>query len=292
MSASETRQPQRIAPESGVIPDAVLQLTALLVLLRPLEVWWATAPVVATAVACLAVRRWRRHAAPWLMLSAAIGAAIVATWPAADNHIYLLAYWCLAIGLAQTSRSAAVTLRESARWLVAGAFVFAVLWKGVLSADYLDGRFFRVTLLTDDRLSGLARLAGGLSGDDLEAVRAHLRPLPEGAELLDDDWTGEPPRLRALALGLTWGGLALEAGIALLFLLPASGRGTVARHGLLVLFCLTTYAVAPVAGFGCLLAVMGLAQCVRRDRAIRGAYVVAYALVVVYSEVPWALLLL
>ena len=57
---------------------------------------------------------------------------------------------------------------------------------------------------------------------------------------------------------------------------------------LLLVFCVTTYALAPVAGFGWLLAVMGLAQCHPNQRMLRGAYVAVFVLILLYSEIPWA----
>ena len=53
-----------------------------------------------------------------------------------------------------------------------------------------------------------------------------------------------------------------------------------------------TYAFAPVAGFGWLLLVMGAAQTDAGERWLRRAYVVAFLVVLFYSEVPWAGLLL
>ena len=56
---------------------------------------------------------------------------------------------------------------------------------------------------------------------------------------------------------------------------------------MLLAFCFTTYALAPVAGFGWLLATMGLAQCRPRQRVLRGAYVAVFILILMYAEVPW-----
>ena len=59
---------------------------------------------------------------------------------------------------------------------------------------------------------------------------------------------------------------------------PGEGRwlgdviGQLARHAALMLFCITTYALAPVAGLGWLIATMGLAQCWWDQRALRAAY--------------------
>ena len=65
----------------------------------------------------------------------------------------------------------------------------------------------------------------------------------------------------------------------------------IARHALLLAFCVTTYALAPVAGFGWLIATMGLAQCRPRQRPLAGAYVAVFILILLYSEVPWAAVL-
>ena len=209
----------------------------------------------------------------------------------ADNHIYLLAYWCLAIGLALSGAASAATLSRSSRWLIGASFAMAVLWKAVLSPDYTDGRFFRVTLLTDERFADASLVFGGLSRDQMATNRTFLEPLPEGAELLDPPPFIEPPRLRAFAATATWGGLLLETLVALAFLLPVRGRLELSRHAALLAFCVATYALAPVAGFGWLLATMGLAHCRPSQRALRGAYLAVFVLILLYTEFPWTAVL-
>ena len=271
--------------------DSVLTLTAILLLLRPLDVWWLAPFVLAAACLSLTVRAVRRAPLTWILIATLVGARVVAVWPLSDNHIYLLAYWCLAIGLALSTGASAATLSASSRWLLAAAFVMAVVWKAVLSPDYTDGRFFRVTLLTDERFADAALMFGGLSRDQMAQNRAFLEPLPEGAALLHPPAFVEPPRLRAFARIATWGGLFLEAVIATAFLLPAGKWGELTRHASLLTFCLTTYALAPVAGFGWLLASMGLAH-VRTDQHwLRGAYLAVFILILLYAEFPWAGLL-
>jgi hypothetical protein len=272
--------------EDGVA-DPVLTLTAIVLLLRPLDVWWVAAFVVPAACLSLLSRTVRRAPLTWILVALFVGARIVALWPLSDNHIYLLAYWCLAIGLALSSTAPAATLSASSRWLLAGAFGMAILWKAVLSPDYVDGRFFRVTLLTDQRFADAALVFGGLSRDQMAQNRAFLDPLPNGAELLWPPPFVEPPRLRAFAAIATWSGLILEGLIALTCLIPLR-RLDIARHVLLLAFCVTTYALAPVAGFGWLIATMGLAQCRPRQRLLLGAYVAVFILILMYSEVPWA----
>jgi len=161
-----------------------------------------------------------------------------------------------------------------------------------LSPDFLDQRFFRVTLLTDPRFGFVAQLIGGLSADELEANRTALAPLPHGAELLDSPEIHEPARLRAFAAIATWGVLVLEAAVSLLMLVPVSDRLALLRHGVLLVFCGVTYAFAPVAGFGWLLLAMGLAQLGSRQAWLERVYVVAFLVVVFYDELPWAEVLL
>ncbi len=278
----------RPADDADGVPDSVLTLTAIILLLRPLDVWWVAPFVLAAACLSLILRPVRRAPLTWVVVAVLVAIRIVYVWPLSDNHIYLLAYWCLAMGLALSGPIPAATLSASSRWLLGAAFAMAVLWKAVLSPDYVDGRFFRVTLLTDERFADASLVFGGLSRDQMAVNRKFLEPLPEGAELLEPPAFVEPPRLRAFSAIATWGGLALEALVALLSLIPAEGRIQLARHASLLLFCATTYALAPVAGFGWLLATMGLAQCRPGQRTLRGAYVAVFILILLYSEIPWA----
>ena len=253
--------------------ELALRLTAVELLLRPLG-GPATRPA-ALGLAALAVLfpRILRAPATWLALSGLVALSIALDWPVPDNHIYLIGYWCLAAGLALGARNPAATLSQSGRLLLGGAFLFATLWKGILSPDYVDGRFFRVTLLTDERFSDLVTLTTGMSRDTIEANRRALTPLPGGAVAADPPVVEQPAAFRALAASLTWGGLLLEGALALAFLSPTWPGVSLARHALLLAFCGVTYAVAPVAGFGWLLLAMGVSLCGPGDTWLRRAYV-------------------
>src|SRR5262245_40651261 len=236
-----------------------LRLTSLALLLRPMGPGIVRASLLAAAAAALLYPRMLVLSLTWYAMAALVALRIAADWPLADNHIYLLAAWCLALGLALGSGDPWRVIGTSSRLLVGIAFAMAVLWKGVLSPDYVDGRFFRVTLLTDDRLAGTARLLGGLTRADIAANREALRAVPEGAELLDPPAVIEPPAFRRLATSLTWGALVSEALVALAFLAPLAGSGRRVRHAVLLSFCAMTYAIAPVAGFGWILLAIGAA---------------------------------
>jgi hypothetical protein len=269
-----------------------LRLTAITLLLRPMGPWSVKPVILAAAALVLLSPRALRTPAMWAVIATFVAVRIADDWPLADNHIYLLAYWVLSIALALRATDTAAAISSASRWLLGLAFAFAVLWKVFLSPDFVDGRFFRVTLLTDPRFAEAAMLIGGLSADQLEANRAALAPLPEGAALADPAAVIETPRLRALALTATWGIIALEALLAAVMFAPVRRVPAAARHGSLLVFCLVTYAFAPVAGFGWLLVSMGAAQTTAPETWMRRAYVAAFLVLLVYSEVPWAGLLL
>jgi hypothetical protein len=267
-----------------------LQLTLVVLMLRPQGQGVLRAAILVVAGAGLVIPALTVSARTWLLLAALIGARIAADWPLADNHIYLLAYWCLGVGLAlwydasaSSSEGWACALQSTSRLLVGSAFACAVVWKALLAPDYLDGRFFRVTLSTDDRLAPVA-FAAGLSEAQLDANRDALQPLPAGVEVLDGPVLVEPPRFRQVAAAFTWGGVALEALVAVAFLLPVARRWPSLRHILLLTFCVATYAFAPVAGFGWLLIVLGLADCGPDERRLRFAYAATFALILCYAE--------
>jgi hypothetical protein len=272
--------------------DTALRLTAIALLLRPMEPWFARPVILGAAALALIAPRALRSSTLWVAVAIAIAIRIGDDWPLADNHIYLLGYWLLAVALSLRASDALATLAVTSRRLVGLAFAFAVLWKAVLSPDFVDGRFFRVTLLTDPRFGAVAQLIGGLSREELDANRQALALLPEGAELLDAPMVHEPARLRMLATASTFGILALEAALALFMLAPAARTSVRWRHAALLLFCGITYAFAPVAGFGWLLLVMGLAQIEPRQIWFGRAYIAAFVVVIFYDELPWADLML
>lgn len=225
------------------------------------------AVMVAVAVVCLvALPRPALLRSPWLWaaLFAAVGARQLVTWHTIDDHVVVTTYWCGAIAVALRARDAMATLALSARLLVGTLFAFAAGWK-LFSGQFLDGTFFRYTLLFDDRFEVVARTVGGttdaMRGSNVAAVNQLLAG-GGGGEVVLREGAGAP----ALALVFTWWGLLIELAVAAAFLLPlARGHGRHlhlhrARHATLATFAATTYAVVPVGGFGALLLVLGASQ--------------------------------
>jgi hypothetical protein len=250
--------------------------------------WYVRPAILALAAVSLTSSRMLRRAEMWFALAALVACRIAADWPLADNHIYLLGYWCLAAALGLRATQPPAVLATSARHLIGLAFACAVVWKLMLSPDFTDGRFFRVTLLSDPRFVTAAQWIGGLSNTEVEANQRALEPLPEGAERLEPLPVAAPIRLQRFATIATWGVVLLEAAVGVLMLAPSGARVEWARHAALLVFCLTTYAFAPVAGFGWLLLVMGTAQIKLQEAWLRHVYVAAFVVVLFYSEVPWS----
>lgn len=288
----ERTEPPRGSDDALVIANLdvvalTLRLTVLALVLRPVGDWVLRPFILGLAGSALIFPRLLLNPKLWGALTVLTGFRVAVEWQLADNHAYLLCYWCLAVTLALVSRDPRACLALNGRLLIGGAFAFATLWK-LLSPDYLDGRFFRVTLLTDPRFSGFTQLAGGLAPEQFEALSAFVRQHIDGPSLDLLQPPVEPERFRWLAWMLTWWTVGIEGITAAAFLWPVDRGMSRLRHSLLIAFCATTYAVATVAGFGWLLVAMGVAQCDVRHRLLLACYLLAFGLILLYRDLPWA----
>ncbi len=260
-----------------------VRVTLLLLLLNPGLGWSERVPVLILAGAGLLAPGLASRPGLWLALCVATGWRVVQGWPLSDNHDYLTSLWCLALATCLVAETPRPALATTARWMLGLTFLFATLWKGVLSPDFVDGTFFRVTLLEDDRFTNFAIVVGGMSDALFDANDEALARHAEGVPW-DESGFVEPTAGRRAAGLLTAYTLAIEGGLAVAFLWPGGAR---IRDALLVLFAVSTFSVASVAGFGWLLMALGIAQCDER-LAPRLAYLGAFFLILVYEWVPWS----
>lgn len=271
--------------------DLALRLLLVALLLAPVGDRWLRPLLVGLAALGLLAPGALRSTGLWLALAALAGLRVVLDWPMSDNHAYLLAYWCLAAALATGSSDRGRALAWNGRWLIGLTFAFATLWKVALSPDFLDGRFFRVTLLDDDRMEAFTRLAGGLDDETFWSLRELVREHGDGVFVPWAVMPEETEPFRALAAVLTGATLLLEGALAAVFLLPRPALLVPLRHALLLLFCAGTYVLAPVAGFGWLLLSMGVAQSDPAWRRLRLAYLAVFGFVLLVTRWPWLRLL-
>ena len=266
------------------VVNLALRLTLLDLLLRPIGDWFFRPAILGLATLGVVLPGQLRRPCLWIVLAILTMLRVVLGWPMADNHAYLLSYWCLAVALALSSRDPRACLALNARLLVGLAFACATLWKVVLSPDYLDGRFFRVLLLTDRRFESFTQIVGGVTPELLDSLRAFVTQHVDGQFFAGPDAPQEPARFLWLTYGMTWWTILLEGATAVTFLWPF-GRGMAQwRNAVLLLFCATTYAVAPVEGFGWLLIAMGVAQCDPTWRKTLLLYLVAFLLILFYRD--------
>lgn len=232
--------------------------------------------------------RWLRSAWPWLAMAAVLGWTQLQEWWLVDDHPVATTYWLAALGISRFGSRPDAVLAHTARLLLAALFALAFGWK-LLSGQYLSGDFFEYTLVRDPRFERVAVLVGGTDGDALEQDRLAIAELTSAAtagELIEID-TG--PRVRSLALAFTWFGLLLEGAVAGAFLAPLRGRWQLLRPATLIAFCLTTYAIVPVAGFALLLLTMGMAHA--RLPWVRRAHVGAGIVILVWDAFLVAVIL-
>ncbi len=143
--------------------ELALRLTLLDLLLRPIGYWEIRPFVLSLTVLAFLFSNQVRNPVIRLALTLLAGIRVILDWPLSDNHAYLLCYWCLAISLSLISKNGENCLKLNGRILIGLAFAFAVLWKLALSPDYVDGRFFKITMLTDHRFESFTQLIGALT---------------------------------------------------------------------------------------------------------------------------------
>jgi hypothetical protein len=281
--------PRAFLRELDVAPraDLAMRLTLLALLWKPVGQAWTRPSIALLAGIGLLFAAPRRSPLFWAALLALAVWRVGSAWPLGDNHSFLLCYWLLAIALATRARDADAVLAWNGRALVGLVFAFATLWKVVLSPDYLDGRFFGVTLLDDERLEAATRLAADLDESELARLRALVREHVDGVRAPGRDDPALPPRFVAVSELLTFSLVALELAVAVVFLAPARLGLARARDPVLLVFTGTVYALAPVEGFGWLLLSMGVAQSESGHSRTRRAYAAVFAIVLVATRWPW-----
>ncbi len=264
-------------------------LTVLLTLFFPFEAWYFQ--IAAQLLAIVYVLHRPAAASPlyWYVLVLLGSFAIIEHWHPVDNHKYLLAYWLWGLMVAaffagEDDRD--LILRRTARFMICLIMLGAVFQK-TLSGSYLESTMFELILLTDPRFDGLMAVLGvdrhdlALSQALYNDLRAPVPVIAEGAAVLPADG-----RLKFIALAFTWLDYAIQVVVGVLFLLPGQRMERWA-HLSLVVFILFIYFVAPVLGFGWLIAVLGMTLAHGRFPRFALAYLASFIVLTSY-QIPWS----
>lgn len=268
--------------------ELAAKLTCLTLLLAPVGDWSVRPFTLALATAGLLLPGLWRWSPLWFALALLTALRFWADWPLADNHAYLLSYWCLALGLATWKQDPGIAAL-SARLLIGLTFALAAAQKWT-SPDFVNGVFFQVTFLLDERFEDFVVLLSSVTYEQIDLARDYLEADYRGGAPTDGLPFELPPSFMLLVWLSTAWNLFEQTLVAVTFLAPPDSRLGRLRDVALLLFCYTIYAVAPVVSFGWLLLAMGVAQA-RPGTRLRVAYLAAFAVLMFYIEVPWARLL-
>jgi hypothetical protein len=147
----------------------------------------------------------------------------------------------------------------------------------------MDGRFFRIAMITDYRFEWFTQIAGGLTAVEFEHLKWFVSQHVDGQiPFSGSEIPAQSARFVKVSQFLTYWTVFVESAVALLFLVPGERGLSRFRDFFLVLFCVTTYSVATVEGFGWLLIAMGVSQCGERKNAQRLLYIAAFLLIIFY----------
>lgn len=222
---------------------------------------------------------------PWLWGSVAIlhFAWILSAYHEADNHHYLIGYWCIALAVAfagSGADEAEARMAESARLLIAGCFGAAVIAK-MRSKTFRNGSMFATLLMTDPRFATIAVYAGGATGQLIRTHRKAWSAVSSGEQA--SACAPFPSRLLVTARLITWWAVGIEALVAALYI-PSFQGFAGWRESVLAVFVISTFAFVPVPAFGQILVILALA--VAGDGGVRVFLLLLTGILPVLSYVP------
>lgn len=268
--------------------DTILAATLVLSLTHHSSPWYAEHYVRAIAVFGLLFPRLRTQSLFWVTLTTVLATHCWLDWYWVDNHKYLLAYWCLALTLSignSTEHPVDHRLIRTAAILIGLVMALAAAWK-LVTPEYRDGSFYEFMLISDQRFTPKTAWLLNLSDADLEINRKLLHVLREGpligAPILPSVELRSSPLVSFASHVLTWSTVITEAALGILYLVPTQWTPVIrTRDILLLVFLAGTYLVAPVFGFGSILAVMGAV--VTDNKICRNLFISAIPILELYN---------
>jgi len=244
--------------------------------LDSLRVPLVQAGLVAAAGVALVWPALGRRQWPWWVMAGLMGCALFSNWMLVDNHVFLATYWLVAIAAARSAPEdgRAPALAKAASLLLGLTMLFATVHK-LRTPEFLSGDFFHLTFLTEDRFAPLGWVLGEDLGQLALANAERLTTLKSDPTQGPVALTTGSSRIQELARAMSIAVLAFELFLAVVWLLRSEGRyARRIRHCALLAFALSTYAIAPVPGFGGLLVILGLADTKPGEGVLRAGYLI------------------
>ena len=177
------------------------------------------------------------------------------------KHIYAYALGAITLGLFAFTDIDELThfLKKQSRYIIGLCFLLATVGK-FLAPEFIDGYFFEFTAGTDHRFFGFSSILGGIPPEALEQNRIWLDHLITTTRVSDTFILNGASSLTLVAYMLTYWTIFIEGMIAISFCVPSAWKLSKYRDWFLVIFIITTYPIATVAGFAVILTTLGFMQ--------------------------------
>jgi hypothetical protein len=244
---------------------------------------WLVLPLILTSSIGILFENYRESKYLWIIQGLLYFYWVILIWQQVDNHIYLWGYWMLAIGIGLSQKAAYRHIQISAKVLIAGSMLMAVIQK--LNPTFLSGDFFYFQLLTDYRFCFIGQLIDVNMVDIVEKNKALLEQLLSNSDpiLLH---TG-PSLLSTISNGLTWYIVVVELAIAIAFLLP---KGYHWQHWFMLLF-LSTYFILPIQGFAFTLLTLSFTLVKKHHIGLKLTYILFLFYILIFSPLVMNILI-
>lgn len=265
--------------------DLILLMSCILLILYSNLTWYINLPELLLGISGLLFPMIRKHPRFWFIAGIIMFGGCLVNFYSADNHKWLLSYWCLTLYIVLEGESFKTNLAQISKLLIGLSFAFASIWK-IRSPDFLSGDFFLYTIITDDRFKEFAAWFGGISIVELTSIKQSLSNLIHPLSGSIEFSFIIPQSLIYVSKFITWWTIIIELLIAVLFLIPKQYSVHRLRNPLLIIFILTTYSFAPVIGFGWLLLIMALSQTEKNNFGMKLSFVLLFIFLQLYQS-PW-----
>lgn len=218
----------------------------------------------------------------WAAIALFVTIGFIPLYHWADNHYFLTVYWTIAVALSMWSLNPKMNISFNAKILIGLCFTFATFWK-FMSPEFLEGSFFKFTMLTDWRFQELAEIAAGVTPEMRSYNNELYRQIISSTERMGSVTLSGTDFLKPFSIFIAYWTVFIEGWIAIAFLVPGKSIIGKWRDIPLLLFMISTYPIATVRGFAALLAVMGFAQCTKENRQMRFVYLIIFLGVPLFS---------
>ena len=255
----------------------ILKLTLLFIVVFTRSDFYLHIPTKILATYMIFSDNLSAHKGLWGFLTFVHLLIIITQWQYIDNHKFLSVYWITTCFLSLFSKDILKTLQFNGRILIGLTFLFATFHK-IAGGEYLNGKFFLFTFLTDSRFEWPVGLAAQLTMEKLPMNYHKLETLRSWPLDIKSITLFATPFIKSLAYFVSYWTIFIEGVIAIFFLTPTKYIISKYKDITLIIFILSTYLIVMVSGFYYLLFLLGFSQLDIKQS--KSAYLYIFCLIV------------